>query len=466
MLYVFSGLQFLFPFVAMPSEGKSLITGSVSSYGEHPCSVPTHFLHRLWSIGSSARVDLSGGCVHCRGGGNELINALTLACACIVGVVDVDEAMDLYEWGDIPGAIHALEELVLSGTLSFDERLRAYDRLGSAYYAMGRMEMAREAYLELLSLDSHYDLNPGANPRLRELLGDVRSENIATAMISTVPDGALVTVDGELLGVAPLSIEGLTDGTSYEVVVYASGYRPESMVLEARGGLNHQVSLSLLPALPDTSSTAPAHGADSVAASVPGDSVQHGSGQFSTTGLVNLITSTEAGLDVGALADQGAFESYRESSLQLSGTERIPAVDVQSLAMSSMSVEPQASGLMVFADAGSGEPTSVSGVSSDRGSSRDAEDVMAVLAEQQTSVTYIYNKHLRNDPLLSGTVVVEIVIQPSGRVSEVSILDSNTYNPAFELELAREIQNWRFGAVDENEGPLVVVRPFNFSGGF
>jgi TonB family protein len=88
---------------------------------------------------------------------------------------------------------------------------------------------------------------------------------------------------------------------------------------------------------------------------------------------------------------------------------------------------------------------------------------MEVLNEKRTAVSFIYNKHLRSDPMLMGTVLIEMVIEPSGRVSGVRILGSNTYNPAFELELARTIETWRFGAVDEDEEPLVVQYPFNFS---
>jgi len=55
-----------------------------------------------------------------------------------------------------------------------------------------------------------------------------------------------------------------------------------------------------------------------------------------------------------------------------------------------------------------------------------------------------------------------MLIQPSGRVTDVAILNSTMYNQAFELELTRAIGTWRFGSVDENEGPLVLQFPFNF----
>ncbi|MBN1434426.1 TonB family protein [Candidatus Fermentibacterales bacterium] len=380
---------------------------------------------------------------------------LTPLCALSVAV-DVDQAIDMYEWGDIPGAIDALESLLDSGALSLDERLRAYDRLGSAYYAMGQTGLAGEAYLSLLSLDSHYDLGPLANPRLLELLNTVRQENLAMATIRTIPEGALVTLDGELMGVSPISVEDLMGGCDYRLEVYSSGYASETMTLAAQPGQHHDLSFVLIASADSTAATLASSG-------LPGDEQDQAS--FSTTDLVNIITSSEASLDIAALADQGAFQSTRESALQLAGSERIPQAEIESMAVSSIHSASEAAGLMVFADTGSGSPTSVSS-GTGSGSSRDPESVMAVLAGQQGSVTFIYNKHLRTDPLLSGTVVVQMVIEPSGRVSEVTILESNTYNPAFELELARAVQSWRFGAVDENEGALVVVRPFNFSGGY
>ncbi|NLI01826.1 MAG: hypothetical protein GX473_00645, partial [Candidatus Fermentibacter daniensis] len=84
------------------------------------------------------------------------INLLILALVLVGGTVD--EAITLYENGDIPGAIAALESIVTGPNLSLDERIRALDRLGSAYFAMGRSDDAGAAYLELLRLDVHYDL--------------------------------------------------------------------------------------------------------------------------------------------------------------------------------------------------------------------------------------------------------------------------------------------------------------------
>ncbi len=85
------------------------------------------------------------------------------------------------------------------------------------------------------------------------------------------------------------------------------------------------------------------------------------------------------------------------------------------------------------------------------------------MAEKRSQIMYVYNKHLRTDPLLVGRVEVAMIIHPSGRVSDVQLVSSNMYNQAFELELIRTVEQWRFGSVNENEGPLPIQLPFSFS---
>lgn len=370
-----------------------------------------------------------------------------LAAAALAAATDVDQAIDLYEMGDIPGAITALEELLDQGGLSYDEQLRAWDRLGSAYYAMGQTAAAEDAYLQLVSLDAHYDLPPTANPRLKELLGDVREENIASAEIASSPEGALVTVDGELMGVTPLELRDLLGGRSYEIAVYAEGYAPEVRSLTPEAGTTHVMDFGLT-----------AMSADSGVAVAMGEGLPEDGG--SSADLVNVITSSQSGgIDFEALAGSGALRSSRDHA-GVAGSEAGSSGAGGSSGGGPVFTRQDLEQSMVFTDvSGSGGSQSAGGGSAN---SRSSGDIMQVLTENRSQVTHVYNKHLRNDPLLSGTVEVEMVIEPSGRVSDVRIISSNTYNPAFELELARTVETWRFGAVDENEGSLTVQYPFNF----
>lgn len=383
----------------------------------------------------------------------------------LVGV-SVDEAIALYENGDIPGAIDALEEIVAAPDLSFDERLRAWDRLGSAYFAMGRSDDAGMAYLELLKLDVHYDLSPRANPRLRALLGTVRDGNMAQAEITSFPDGALVTLDGELMGVTPITLDGLLAGEEYEVSVYSSGFADATRTLLAQAGQSHPMSFSLTPSIGSVASTAPdsavAAQVDLAAILGSGDTgpATQGATPATTADLVNILTSG-GGFDMAALAGSGALSSQRAST-GIAGAERFDDIQLVSGtdAQAQSSADPVST--MVFSGAGlSGTGAMSAGEAP--GSSRTGDEIMEVLTEKRGAVSFIYNKHLRSDPMLMGTVLIEMVIEPSGRVSSVNILGSNTYNPAFELELARTIETWRFGAVDEDEDPLTVQYPFTFS---
>jgi TonB family protein len=296
-------------------------------------------------------------------------------------------------------------------------------------------------------------------------------------MVTTSPEGALITLDGELLGVTPMSLDGLLGGQEYNISVYSNGYQADSLVLVAMAGQLQDISFDLLPVSeavqvalqPDTSassagSTGPQDLASILAASQQvAASDQDNTGtqpQVSTADLVNILTSG-GGFDMAALASSGALSSQRVPSGGIAGAERVEgSIDTSSIAPSMAETDLQS--LMIFSDptASRGDTASAGAIP---GSSRTSEEIMEVLAEKRSSVTFIYNKHLRNDPMLMGTVVVEMVIEPSGRVSNVDIVQSNTYNPAFELELARTIETWRFGAVDENEGSLTVQYPFTFS---
>lgn len=404
----------------------------------------------------------------------------------------VDEAILLYENGDIPGAIEALSDLVDEPGLSLDERIRAWDRLGSAYFAMGEMASARNAYLQLLMLDVHYDLSPRANPRLREFLGQVRDESMATAVVQSSPEGAFVTLSGEFLGVTPIVLDGLLAGESYEVSAFANGYQAQTITLYAMAGSMHEVDFQLieLPASvniagpgPDTTGAVQIASDGSQGGAQPdiaailgpqialsgqgesqiaggGGALQGQQGQtMSTADLVNILSSG-GGFDMAALASSGALNSQRPAVDSLAGSHRIVNPSVSSGVPIPVVDGAELASLMVFSESASQQGSSSEPLP---GSSRSSEEIMEVLAEKRPEITFIYNKHLRSDPMLMGTVMVEMVIEPSGRVSRVDILESTTYNPAFELELAQAIETWRFGAVDSAEDPLTVLYPFSFS---
>lgn len=401
----------------------------------------------------------------------------------LTGASTVDEAIQLYETGNIPGAIVALEEMLSGGSLTFDEELRAWDRLGSSYFAMGNGQAARNSYSELLRLDAYYDLSPRANPRLQELLDDVRHNTMASAMVRSEPAGAFVTLDGQLMGVTPIMLDGLMGGDNYSVDVYQVGYETEYYTLAAQPGFSHMLQFDLAVLPDDLYELVAASESVEQQTGLPGNlrpdemvvspletsggSVSAGSQQIASSGAPPQSTeallamlSGGGGIDMSAISSAGGFtDSSTGESIGLAGSTG----GHSSVVSSGVAAQAEALGreVMVFSDISTQSTPAVTGTGTY--SSRTAEEIAELVAEKRSQVMYVYNKHLRTDPLLMGRVDVAMIIHPSGRVSDVEIVSSNMYNHAFELELLRTVEQWRFGSVSENEGPLPIQLPFSFS---
>jgi len=191
---------------------------------------------------------------------------------------------------------------------------------------------------------------------------------------------------------------------------------------------------------------------------IPADTGTGSTPPQSTADLIAML-SGGGGIDMTALNSSGALTSGTETNIGLAGSTG----GRSGLVSSGVAAQAEAMGrdIMVFSDISSMNSPSVTG--SENYSSRTAEEIAELVAEKRGIVMYVYNKHLRTDPLLMGRIDVAMIIHPSGRVSDVEIVSSNMYNQAFELELISSIEQWRFGSVDSSEGPLPIQLPFSFS---
>lgn len=77
---------------------------------------------------------------------------------------------------------------------------------------------------------------------------------------------------------------------------------------------------------------------------------------------------------------------------------------------------------------------------------RSIESVRKVMDRNQGPIFSIYNRALRKDPALQGKFVVKMVIEPSGKVSEVKLLSSELSNPALEKKLLSRVRLIQFTA--------------------
>lgn len=408
--------------------------------------------------------------------------ALCLLTSITGQAMTVDQAIELYLMGDMRGSISALESLLAGGGLTLDEEVRAYHRLGAAYYGVGETENTEDSFYSLLVLDPYYDLAPWENPQLRGILNDVRQENLATVLIQGDPGGALVFLQDQYLGSTPFIHDNLIGGRSYTFTIVADGYRTSVQTCSVEPGQLHTLSYRMEAESSGTGAISGASGSEGSRGPAGREDVlalaesrdrdpyppdtssageQSGSGRMSIERLNALLRGGE---EMAALEDVGPLNmSSTESEVQASGGEFTRDRSRFVNTGGTIETDSRSGARMVFSDV---NVESEDVLQTDPGatySSRSSGEVRSVLSSKESAVTFIYNKHLRSDPLLSGTVVIEMVIQPSGRVSDVRIIDSNTMNPAFDLELAANVETWRFGAVDEDEGPLPVTYPFVFS---
>lgn len=408
-------------------------------------------------------------------------------------ISSVDEAIELYLMGDMNGSITALESLLAGGNLSLDERIRAYHRLGAAYFGISEPVKTESAFYSLLQLDPYYDLGHWENPQLQRLLDNVRQESMATVLVQGEPEGALVFMNGNYVGSAPYIQDNLLSGQTYTFTIMADGYETDVQSCTTLPGQLHTmiyqmapVSLSTEIALLD-STTSSAIGPqtdllnnsqtessqETIAESgthlnpdiiSPDTSVALSSLNSETMTIEQLNSLLHGGEQMTALGNIGPLSSdtgdYQEVN---SNHELIRDPTRFQNTGSTIETSSESQARMVFSDVNMNEDNVLQTNPGSSYSSRTSNEVREVLSSKESAVTFIYNKHLRSDPLLSGTVLIEMIIEPSGRISDVSILDSTTYNPAFDLELASAVETWRFGAVDANEGPLPVTYPFNFS---
>lgn len=76
--------------------------------------------------------------------------------------------------------------------------------------------------------------------------------------------------------------------------------------------------------------------------------------------------------------------------------------------------------------------------------------IRQVFDAQKTVLYALYRRELRQDPTLEGKVLLELDIEPDGRVSRCEVVNSDLGNPALEARLASRVLLFDFGS-DEVE---------------
>jgi protein TonB len=92
--------------------------------------------------------------------------------------------------------------------------------------------------------------------------------------------------------------------------------------------------------------------------------------------------------------------------------------------------------------------------------SRSLEDIKLVFERNKGAIYAIYNRALRDDPSLSGKVVLELRIAPSGEVTSLRLVSSELKDAELERKLLARIRQFDFGAKEVEV--MVVSWPVDF----
>ena len=79
---------------------------------------------------------------------------------------------------------------------------------------------------------------------------------------------------------------------------------------------------------------------------------------------------------------------------------------------------------------------------------RSIEEIRRVFDANKGSIFAIYNRALRSDPTLQGKVVLELVISPTGQVSDVNVVASELADEALVAKIMSRIRMFNFGERD------------------
>lgn len=109
---------------------------------------------------------------------------------------------------------------------------------------------------------------------------------------------------------------------------------------------------------------------------------------------------------------------------------------------------------------GGSNPSASRGDGSGRLASRSREEIELVFDRNKNAIFALYNRALRHDPGLRGTLVLKLTIAPSGTVTECEVLSSELSDPEFERKLVARVRLFRFEAKDV--ATVTTTKPIDF----
>src|SRR5581483_10005549 len=87
--------------------------------------------------------------------------------------------------------------------------------------------------------------------------------------------------------------------------------------------------------------------------------------------------------------------------------------------------------------------------------------ISEIANQNKEKLFQLYSRRLRQKPNIKGSVTIEFVISPEGKVLRCHILSTSLSDPIFESEIVKEILQWKFPSGEK--GATTVLYPLSFS---
>lgn len=102
--------------------------------------------------------------------------------------------------------------------------------------------------------------------------------------------------------------------------------------------------------------------------------------------------------------------------------------------------------------------SAASRVGKDGKTRRTNEDIRKAFDRYTARVNNLYQRALRDDPTMQGTVVLKVTVAPDGSVTAASIASSQLNNPELEAKIISMVRGFNFGAMEVESwtGPIDV----------
>ena len=91
---------------------------------------------------------------------------------------------------------------------------------------------------------------------------------------------------------------------------------------------------------------------------------------------------------------------------------------------------------------------------------RNADEVELVFQQNRGAIFSIYSRALRKNPSLAGRVVLELTIDPNGKVIDVKIISSELGDKKLERKLALRVKKFKFAKANVRQ--ITVSYPIDF----